>query len=163
MSARGKRKAVDLTVCISPKKKKARGKAGAKEHGKNVVKQCLKNRMNWAKWGTKGGKKTHGLTAVSEVKDDDHLQKLKDDVRPLLKGESVMRLLQQDGEKQEASELLTELQPGMARPVGNFHLKVTPCYFSDAARANMPHFSKLVEAYEHAGCGNWFINLRGGW
>ena len=36
MSARGKRKAVDLTVCISPKKKKEpRDKAAAKEHGKN--------------------------------------------------------------------------------------------------------------------------------
>jgi hypothetical protein len=23
----------------------------------------------------------------------------------------------------------------------------------------MPHFSKLVGAYKHAGCGNWFINL----
>jgi hypothetical protein len=69
------------------------------------------------KWGTKGSKKTHRLTAVSEVIDDDHLQKLKDDVRPLLKGESVMRLLQQDGEKQEANELLSELLPGMARPV----------------------------------------------
>jgi hypothetical protein len=23
----------------------------------------------------------------------------------------------------------------------------------------MPHFGKLVEAYEHAGCSNWFINL----
>jgi hypothetical protein len=22
----------------------------------------------------------------------------------------------------------------------------------------MPHFSKLVDAYKHAGCGNWFIN-----
>jgi hypothetical protein len=94
MSARRKRKAVDLTLCISPKKKKASGKAAAQEHDKNVVKHCIKNRKNWAKWGTKGGKKTHGLTAVSEVKDDDHLQKLKDDVRPLLKGESVMRLLQ---------------------------------------------------------------------
>ena len=83
---------------------------------------------------------------MSEIMADDHLKKLKDDVRPLLKGESVMRLLQQDGVKQEASELLTELRPGMARPVGNFHLKVTPCYFSDAARANMPHFGKLVEA-----------------
>jgi hypothetical protein len=92
-----------LTVCISPKKKKARGKAAAKEHGKNVVKQCLKNRMNWAKWGTKGIEKTHRLTTVSEVIDDDHLQELKDDVRPLLKGESVMRLLQQDAKEQEAS------------------------------------------------------------
>jgi hypothetical protein len=36
---------------------------------------------------------------VSEVIDDDHLQELKDDVRPLLKGESVMRLLQQDANR----------------------------------------------------------------
>ena len=35
MLDRGKRKAVDLTVCISPKKKTARVKAAAKEHGKN--------------------------------------------------------------------------------------------------------------------------------
>jgi hypothetical protein len=84
MSARGKRKAVDLTVCISPKKKKkARGKAAAKEHGKNVVKQCLKNKMNWAKWGTKGSEKTHRMTTVSEVKGDDHLKKLKADVPTL--------------------------------------------------------------------------------
>jgi hypothetical protein len=115
--------------------------------------------MNWAKWGTKRSKKTHRLAPVSEIMADDHLKKLKDDVRPLLKGESVMRLLQQDGVKQEANELLTELLPGMARPVGNFHLKVTPCGFSDAARADMPHFSKLVKAYEHAGCDSWFINL----
>jgi hypothetical protein len=47
----------------------------------------------------------------------------------------------------------------MGRPLGNFHLKATPYFFSDTAPANMPHFSKLVEAYEHAGCGKWFINL----
>jgi hypothetical protein len=93
MPARRKRKAVDLAVCISRKKKKASGKAAAQEQGKNVVKHCIKNRMNWAKWGTKGSKKTHRMTPVSEIMDDDHLKKLKDDVRPLLKGESVMRLL----------------------------------------------------------------------
>jgi len=158
-SARGKRKAVDLAVCITPKKKKALGKAAAKEHGKKVVKQCLKNRNNWAKWNAKGSEKPHCLTAVPEIMDVDHLQELKDDVRPLSTGESVLRLLQQDDKKQEANELLTELRPGMTRPVTNFHLKVQPCYYDDAARANMPHFGKLVEAYEHAGCGNWFINL----
>jgi hypothetical protein len=36
-------------------------------------------------------------------------------------------------------------------------LKVTPCYFTDTALANMPHFSKLVAAYEYAGCSKWFI------
>jgi hypothetical protein len=46
MSARRKRKAVDLAVCISPKKKKASGRAAAQEHGKNVVKHCIKNRKN---------------------------------------------------------------------------------------------------------------------
>ena len=95
-SARGKRKAVDLAVCITPKKKKALGKAAAKEHGKNVVKQCFTNRKKWRSWKAK----THCLTTVPEIMDVNHLQELKDDVRPLSKGESVLRLLQQDGKKQ---------------------------------------------------------------
>jgi hypothetical protein len=33
--------------------------------------------MNWAKWGTKGSKKTHRLAPVSEIMADDHLKKLK--------------------------------------------------------------------------------------
>ena len=144
-----------MAVCITPKKKKALGKAAAKEHGKNVVKKCFTNRKKWRSWKAK----THCLTTVPEIMDVNHLQELKDDVRPLSKGESVLRLLQQDGKKQEANELLTELQQGMTRPVTNFHLKVQPCYYDDAARANMPHFGKLVEAYEHAGCDDWFINL----
>jgi hypothetical protein len=38
-------------------------------------------------------------------------------------------------------------------------LKAEPLFCSDAALSNMLHFSKLVGAYEHTGCGNWFINL----
>jgi hypothetical protein len=58
-------------VCISPKKKKASGKAAAaaQEQDKKAVKHCIRNCMNWAKWGTKGSKKTHRMKTVSEVID----------------------------------------------------------------------------------------------
>jgi hypothetical protein len=51
--------------------------------------------MNWARWGTKGSEKTREMTPGSEIMHDDHLKNLMADVRPLSKGESVMRLLQQ--------------------------------------------------------------------
>jgi hypothetical protein len=179
MTARGKRKAVDLTVCISPKKKEARDKAAAKEHGKtrgkakkqktskkkatgkaagrkrdySSLKRCMTNRR---RWGFKGGPKTHELLKWSELSVN-HLKDLKDDVRPLTEGESLMNVLQQDGEIQEASDLLSELKPEMKRAVGNFHMKVTPICFSATARKKMPCFNKLAVAIAHVDSTSWFI------
>ena len=163
MLDRGKRKAVDPQVCISPKKKTARVKAAAKEHGKNrgkakkqktskkkatgkaagrkrdysSPKHCMRSR---SRWGHKGGPKTHDVLKWSELSVN-HLKDLKDDVRPLKEGESLMNVLQQDREKQEASDLLSELKSEMKRSVGNFHMKVTPIGFNATARKKMPCFN----------------------
>jgi hypothetical protein len=115
---------------------------------------------NRTKWGFKGGTETHEVLKWSELSVN-HLQDLKDDVRPLKQGESLMRVLQQDDVKQGASQLLSELKPGMTRSVGNFHMKVTPIFFSATARKKMPCFKKLAAAYAHVGCTSWFIGLRG--
>ena len=131
MLDRGKRKAVDLTVCISPKKKTARVKAAAKEHGKNrgkakkqktskkkatgkaagrkrdhsSPKRCMTNRR---RWGFKGGPKTHDVLKWSELSVN-HLKDLKDDVRPLKEGESLMNVLQQQGGRCETRGLAAAL------------------------------------------------------
>ena len=179
MLDRGKRKAVDLTVCISPKKKTARVKAAAKEHGKNrgkakkqktskkkatgkaagrkrdyiTLKNCMRNR---GRWGFKGGPETHDVLKWDELSVN-HLEDLKDDVRPLKEGESLMNVLQQGGEKEEASALLLELKSEMKRSVGNFHMKVTPISFSATARKKMPCFNKLDAAFAHVDSTSWFI------
>jgi hypothetical protein len=69
-----------------------------------------------------------------------HLKDLKDDVHPLKEGESLINVPQQDREKQEASDLLSELKSEMKRSVGNFHMKATPIGFSATARKKMPCF-----------------------
>ena len=48
------------------------------------------------------------MLARSELSNVNHLKDLGDGVRPLKQGESVMRVLQQDGAKQGASELLCQ-------------------------------------------------------
>ena len=50
---------------------------------------------NRRRWGFKGGPKTHEVLKWSELSVN-HLQDLKDDVRPLKQGESLVNVLQQD-------------------------------------------------------------------
>jgi hypothetical protein len=111
---------------------------------------------NRTKWGFKDGTQTHGVLKWSELSVN-HLQDLKKDVRTLKQGESLTRVLQQDKLKQEATQLLSELKPGMGRSVGNFHMKVTPSFFSATARKKNPCFNKLDAAFAHVDCTRWFV------
>jgi hypothetical protein len=93
---RSKREETKGATKQATSKKKATGKAAGRKHDLNSLKHC---RRNPTKWGFKDGPKTHEVLKWSELSAN-HLQDLKEDVRPLNRGESLMNVLQQGGVKQ---------------------------------------------------------------